>query len=1190
MTESAVAASVGNPDSEITPASALNVAALRRRVFLFANLLYVAPLPLWIAALWAGEVLHPADTPRYLLTGSITIVPFTVLFFILLERIIRRAFAPAMQLAWDCESDLQRSERDRISSSIAGLPGSLMRGQVAYGLLAPPVAALGYAHLAAEPLSLNASWLLLELMALLVVVIPAIVLLHNLSRMLAPVIERIGVQGLLNANHTQLRQQMVLSAIGVPMLTLLLVVSLTLQREELAPFADWSLAALAIVVALACLYGVWAINQHFGDSLGAVRRVAETGDLSVTIPIRAIDEFGVMAAEFNRMLRRLQETEQGRSYLESLLASVGDALLVVNAGYRIVRANSVAADWWGCADATELIGRPVAELFVNDPTKLQNSIGQCLGPEPLTQTLDVTIGEQDHARTARLTLSSVTDNRHAGAGCLVLARDMTQEVKHYRALAASEARYRALAENSAAAIYQINLDGEIEYANRTLRQMVSGGSGNAVTTRVTDFLSSSDQALVMRNLSLRSQGEATSYELGLKTASGETRRMLTSGAPLKSEDGTVVGSVGMMIDVSDLAEARRQRRASEAKYRALAETNAAGIYQVEPDGTLIYCNAAMANLLGADTPDPLIATNILDMMVPESRVRVARDRSLRERGLTSSYEVELINLRQEVRRLSLHGAPVLDADGHYRSAIGVAIDITEQVEVREQLLANEARFRALAETSGAAIMQMDYEGAILYANEAARDLFGMHDRGGLGNYDWHSFIPENAVAGIDNELHRRRRGFGSTYQIELNTRGGERRQMLVSGAPVKDEDGENRSAITVMVDVTDREQAQAALRDSESKYRALAETAVAGIWQIDSSGRTLYVNPAMRQMLEINDDTPLETLNINEFMSETDIGVTTEQHQQRASGVGTANYEITLIGRNGTKRDVLVSGAGIYDENETLASLVGSFIDVTELHSALNTIRNQIAELETKNRELEEFNYVASHDLQEPLRTIISFGELLREDLGDAIGDQAAEDLNFITGGAERLRVLVQDLLELSRSGRRRLDENPVLLNDCVTAALADLRRFVEESGAEVSYGDLPPVRGNARALTRVFTNLISNGVKFADQEQPRVIISAAITGDRVQVSIRDNGIGISEEYLEQIFQPFKRLHSRSRYEGSGIGLAICQRLIESHGGTIWAESDGRGSDIHFTLPLAPDLTGDATGGKNAIDQSMETT
>ena len=214
MTKAAVLPVVDGRPSAPRP---LDITVLRRRVVRFASLLYIMPFPLWIAVLWAGELLTLADTPRYIGGGMMTILPMTLLFYVALDSMVRRAFRPAEQIMATPEPD--EAQLQRISRAVGSLPARLMRRQVTYGLLAPPIAAIGYHVLAPEPVVLAAPWPVLELMALLVMVIPSVVLLDQLSHMLVPIIERTGVRGMLAGGPNQLRQQLLLSAVGLPLLT-----------------------------------------------------------------------------------------------------------------------------------------------------------------------------------------------------------------------------------------------------------------------------------------------------------------------------------------------------------------------------------------------------------------------------------------------------------------------------------------------------------------------------------------------------------------------------------------------------------------------------------------------------------------------------------------------------------------------------------------------------------------------------------------------------------------------------------------------------------------------------------------------------------------------------------------------------------------------------------------------------------
>ncbi len=225
-------------------------------------------------------------------------------------------------------------------------------------------------------------------------------------------------------------------------------------------------------------------------------------------------------------------------------------------------------------------------------------------------------------------------------------------------------------------------------------------------------------------------------------------------------------------------------------------------------------------------------------------------------------------------------------------------------------------------------------------------------------------------------------------------------------------------------------------------------------------------------------------------------------------------------------------------------------------------------ELERFNNELDQFTYVASHDLQEPVRNLVSYSTLLKEDLGDVLSENAAEDLFYITSAASRMQQLVQDLLALSRAGRAPVKTESVDLNDCLNHALDALRIRIDEAEAEVTVKPLPTVVGDATLLTQLYQNLLGNALKFVGDERPVIHLTVERQDDMWTLGVRDNGIGLAPEYAEQIFKPFKRLHGMATYAGTGIGLSICQKAVERHGGRIWVESEpGQGAHFRFTLP-----------------------
>lgn len=238
-------------------------------------------------------------------------------------------------------------------------------------------------------------------------------------------------------------------------------------------------------------------------------------------------------------------------------------------------------------------------------------------------------------------------------------------------------------------------------------------------------------------------------------------------------------------------------------------------------------------------------------------------------------------------------------------------------------------------------------------------------------------------------------------------------------------------------------------------------------------------------------------------------------------------------------------------------------------YGLLHRLERRQQQLVESNQELERFAYVASHDLQTPLRGMVGYAQLLRRRLGESIDPSARELIEDIIKGGQDLHILINDLLEYSRLGSQAAPREPVDLNGVVQRALEKLHGMLRERGAEVRCGELPTVQGNATQLEQLFRNLIDNGIKYQPGDRPLVEIAARLLdGDRWEIRVSDRGIGVEPQYLEQIFDLFRRLHPPDRYPGTGVGLAICRKVIELHGGRIRAESQpGKGTTIIVELP-----------------------
>ena len=260
-----------------------------------------------------------------------------------------------------------------------------------------------------------------------------------------------------------------------------------------------------------------------------------------------------------------------------------------------------------------------------------------------------------------------------------------------------------------------------------------------------------------------------------------------------------------------------------------------------------------------------------------------------------------------------------------------------------------------------------------------------------------------------------------------------------------------------------------------------------------------------------------------------------------------------------------------YETNNIYQGFIGICLDITERKESEQKLTHYTKDLERSNAELEQFAYIASHDLQEPLRMVSSYTQLLARRYQDKLDDDANEFIAFAVDGANRMQTLIQDLLAYSRVGKRKQTLKPIELKPVLQSVINSLKILIEESGATIDLPEsLPQINADQSQLQQLFQNLISNAIKYRNELRPCIIdITLTKINDMWQFSIQDNGIGIETNFFERIFVIFQRLHGKEKYSGTGIGLAVCKRIVEGHGGEIWLDSEfGKGSTFYFTLPI----------------------
>ena len=366
-----------------------------------------------------------------------------------------------------------------------------------------------------------------------------------------------------------------------------------------------------------------------------------------------------------------------------------------------------------------------------------------------------------------------------------------------------------------------------------------------------------------------------------------------------------------------------------------------------------------------------------------------------------------------------------------------------------------------------------------------------------------------------------------------------------------------------------QKRAEESVRHSEEYFRLLIENALDVITILEADGTIRYASPSVEPVLGYNRE-DLIGRNAFELVHPDDLQDVVNSFNYLVKEPDSILFiQLRYRHKDGFWQILEATGKNLLN-NMVVAGIVITSRDITERKRAEEELIELTDELKRSNADLQQFAYAASHDLQEPLRVIEGFVKLLEKRYRDKLDTKAQEFIGYTVDGVKRMQRLIKDLLEFSKVGAKDKEFKSTDCSSVINQSIANLQAAIEENNAIVTYDNLPTVMADASQLSRLFQNLIGNAIKFHGRERPQIHISAERKGSEWVFSLKDNSIGIDPKNVERIFVIFQRLHSREEYPGTGIGLSICKRIAERHGGRIWVESElGRGSTFYFTIPIA---------------------
>lgn len=509
-----------------------------------------------------------------------------------------------------------------------------------------------------------------------------------------------------------------------------------------------------------------------------------------------------------------------------------------------------------------------------------------------------------------------------------------------------------------------------------------------------------------------------------------------------------------------------------------------------------------------------------------------------------------------------------DAVTHY---VVVKEEITERKRIEEKLFESEERFKAFMDNSPAVAWMKDNGGRYIYLNNNYRERFCGADNDWLGRTTFEVW-PEELAWGLWENDRQVLATVKPLIKVEEMSSIGGNGWWWNFRFPFHDSVGK-RYVGGIGIDITEQKRAEEALKQSEELLRTVLETLPVAVWILDREGKVVQANNAAHKIwggaryVGIDDfgEYKGRWLHSGEPITAADWGGA----RAISKGETSLEEEVEIEAFDGSRKVILNSSVPIRNGKGEVTGAITINQEITDRKRAEQERERLLEEVQHSNQELQQFAYVASHDLQEPLRMISSYLQLLDKKYKGHLDEKAEAYIRYAVDGATRMQKLIEGLLAYSRisSGitKQLVDTNLVL-----TAALANLEQATRECGGTItSTSPLPTVAGDETMLIQLFQNLIGNALKYRKPDvSPQVHVAARRQGNQWLFSVTDNGIGVDPQYRESIFQIFKRLHTRQEYPGTGIGLASCKKIVERHDGHIWLESEpGKGSTFHFTLP-----------------------
>jgi len=860
-----------------------------------------------------------------------------------------------------------------------------------------------------------------------------------------------------------------------------------------------------------------------------------------------------------------------RDRYEKMIQTATEGIWTIDGNDLIDFVNERGASILGYAPE-EMLGRPFSDfLFPEDARTIEESWSS-MKMEVRTYYM-VRARRKDGSEVLIMTSSSpFLDSNGHYRGALAMFTDITAWKKAEKALMESEGMFKGLSEVSPAIIVVYRGHRHL-YVNPAAISIYGYSKEELLSMDILALFHPDDREIMWKRMEdrLADREQPRRYELRVITKAGELKWLDTSAHKI-TYDGEPA-SIVIAMDITERKMTEEALKESETRYRSIVETAQEGVMLSDLSGRIIFANKRMTNLLGYSMEE-LVGKPGLEL-VPESvRKDIAQRINDRKQGIEENYEIMFCRKDGQVVWLLAGGSPLYDSEGRHSANLGMYSDITERKKGEQALMESERRYRSLFENLHEGVALMKYvldEGGhvtdLLYldVNEAVIAGIGRSREEMIGMTIRQLMGPEKSADLI--MMAGQARADGGTVSFETSLPSGQA-YFLNFLAPVSDE-----MCIISSMDITSTRRAKQRAEENRAQLRAIIENSPVAVVVADERSRIILTNKAADEIfrrpipfmdryesqailrLHHPDGRPYDPRDLPLTRSALD--------GERSNGVG-----MDIVWPDGQVRHLLVNSAPIVSDRGRVTGAVGVFQDISELTQMEQQLKQRADELARSNAELQQFAYVASHDLQEPLRMVTMFLSLLKDRYRDQLDERAKMYMDYAIDGGLKAKMLIRDLLDFSRVDSPERVFEPTDMEEVLGMAMKNLLMQVEEERGTITHDPLPVIRADRKQMVQVMQNLLSNGIKFHGEMPPVVHVSCVDDDGEWRFSVKDNGIGIDPKHADKLFALFQRLQTDEMYKGTGLGLAISKKIVERHGGRIWFESEpGEGTTFYFTMP-----------------------